>query len=650
MLAGILVVVGGTAGLGAALGLGGTAVLAGLTALFCFLAASGGPLRPDLRLLAAFAPAVVVGGAGPRLLGEVSSVAAIALLVVTVFVAALLPALSPRFVTVGLGLGMASVFGYGFQLSGSASAAQIIGAPALAVGVVFVLRLLMGVGDPGKPTRAALADTMAGPDRGNAERAVRLWLADRPRAWQAQVFIRSMRAHGVATVLRSRLRALEPQQAEALTQVLDAVDERFAALAETVRAKQVPAELPALDRVDPHVALPGDTAARLDELWAALDGIRSAAAGRDESEVDYPRHLVREVLRQEAGGALSWRSAQLRHAVRCALGILVAVVIATLRPGDPLTVSFLMTTFAIMQPEWRDTLAKAWQRGVGAVFGAVVLGVALVLLPQSALLPLGIVALVVGVPFMKTQPMVFNACIVLMSVGVNATTRHLDAVSTLVEYLLLVVVAVAIGLLFGFAAVPGVPKPSVAQRFADAIGEAAAMLGTVAARLRGESDPRAVGLRFRAAARTTQDLLSPVPGSREPAPEHQAALEEVGDGLRGLMASSGALLQRGAGSPEMAGFADSAARALSGAGEPPAPPSSADEEDRLLADLVLADLWRVREGAGVLAAGCRVELPVAAQRDHSGGARGSAPRLAAVAARTPRQAGSRLRYRRSGGH
>ncbi|MER6767795.1 FUSC family protein, partial [Amycolatopsis sp. NPDC000746] len=68
MLVAILVVVGGTAGLGVALGLGGTAMLAGLTALFCFIAATGGPLRPDLLLLAAFAPAVVIGGAGPRLL------------------------------------------------------------------------------------------------------------------------------------------------------------------------------------------------------------------------------------------------------------------------------------------------------------------------------------------------------------------------------------------------------------------------------------------------------------------------------------------------------------------------------------------------------------------------------------------------------
>ncbi|WP_370935990.1 FUSC family protein [Amycolatopsis sp. cg13] len=600
MLAAILVVVGGTAGLGVALGLGGTAMLAGLTALFCFIAATGGPLRPDLWLLAAFAPAVVLGGAGPRLLGEVSPVASIALLVLVVFAAAVVPALGLRYVTVGLGLGMASVFGYGFQLSGAASPVQIISAPALAVGVVFVLRLLMGLRDPGKPTRTALADALAGPDRASAERAVRLWVTDRPRAWQARVLAGGARYHGTAALLRDRLRAFDEEQAAAVSRVLDAADEQVAALAEAVRAKTV-SDPPEIERLDPDVALPGDTSALLDEAWAGLFAIREAVLNRDESIVDFPRHLVREALRREATGVFSWRSAQLRHAVRCALGMLVAAVIATFRPGDPLTVSFLMTTFALMQPEWRDTLAKAWQRAAGAVAGAVVLAVALWLLPPGALLPLGIVALLVGFPFMQVKPMVFNGCMVLMSVGMNATTRHLDAVSVLVEYLLLVALAVVIGLLFGFAAVPGVPKPSVAQRFSDALSETGELLASVAERLRGGGGRREVGLRFRAAARTHQDLLSPEPGSREPSPEQREALEDAGQGLRGLAASAGALLQRDEQSPTMASFASAAADALAGSGELPPRPADVDEEERLLADLVRADLLRVHRGAEVLA-------------------------------------------------
>ncbi|MER6898806.1 FUSC family protein, partial [Amycolatopsis sp. NPDC000740] len=244
---------------------------------------------------------------------------------------------------------------------------------------------------------------------------------------------------------------------------------------------------------------------------------------------------------------------------------------------------------------------KAWQRAAGAAAGAVVLAVALWLLPPGALLPLGIVALLVGFPFMQVKPMVFNGCMVLMSVGMNATTRHLDALSVLVEYLLLVALAVVIGLLFGFAAVPGVPKPSVAQRFSEAVAETGELLASVAERLRGGGGRREVGLRFRAAARTHQDLLSPEPGSREPSSEQREALEEAGQGLRGLAASAGALLQRDGQSPTMASFASAAAGALAGSGELPARPVDVDEEERLLADLVRADLLRVHRGAEVLA-------------------------------------------------
>ncbi|WP_410626114.1 FUSC family protein [Amycolatopsis sp. cmx-8-4] len=460
MLGFVVVVVGATAGIGVAIGLGNTVVLAGLTALFCFIAATGGPLRSDLVLLACYAPLVVAGVAGPRLLGAVSDVAAIALLTVVVFVAALLPALGSRFVTVGLGLGMASVFGYGFQLTGTASAGQIIGAPALAVGVAIVLRLLLGVGDPGKPTREALADALAGGDQDTAERAVRLWLADRPRKWQTRVLGAGVRARATAAILDDRRRALGEDQAGALRTLLDAADAELAGLADAVRAKDAPDDLPAAERPDPGAGLPGETRRLVDELWSGVDAVRDAVLTRDESVVDIPRAAVRAALRHEAEGALSWRSAQLRHAVRCAIGMLLALVVARFRPGDPLTVSFLMTTFAVLQPEWRDTLSKAWQRVGGALGGAVVLALVLWLLPPGALLPLALVALLAGFPLMRSRPTVFNGCMVLMSVGMNSATKHLDARTLLVEYVLLMVLAVVIALLFGFAAVPGVRKPS----------------------------------------------------------------------------------------------------------------------------------------------------------------------------------------------
>jgi hypothetical protein len=594
MLVVIVVVVGSAAGVGAALGLGNVTILAGLTALFCFIAANGGPLRADLKLLAAFAPAVIIGGALPRLLGEVSHIAAIAALVVVVFVAALLPVFGPRFVTVGLGLGMAAVFGYGYQLTGSESLWQIVAAPAIAVGVVIILRTLMGARDPDKPTRVALAGALQGVN-GAPERAARVWLADRPRVWQSRVLGAGARFAATTSVLKGRQQALPAEQADALGEVIAAAEAQMATLADAVKAKSTPDDLPPVERKSPKVSLPGATEHMLDGLWRLIDTVHGAVTTRDRSTSTFPRYFIEQALRREVAGTFSWRSAQLRHAIRCALGMAIALTIAAFRPGDPLTVSFLMTTFAIMQPEWRDTLAKAWQRVGGALAGAAVLALVLWLLPQSALMPVALVALLVGFPFMQTQPMLFNGCMVFLSVGLNATNRHLDPVSTLIEYVLLMAGAVAIGLLFGFLAVPGVPRPPVIERLADATAEVQRLLRVVSGLLRGDEIlGRTIGVRFRDAARARQNLIAPEPGSKAPAADQQEALDEAGEGLRGLTASSLALFRLGNTAPALADFTADAARVLGDGGEPPEPPAGLDDEQQLVADIVVADLLRIQ--------------------------------------------------------
>ncbi len=593
MLVVIIVVVGSAAGVGAALGLGNVTILAGLTALFCFIAANGGPLRADLKLLAAFAPAVIIGGALPRLLGELSHIAAIVALVIIVFIAALLPVFGTRFVTVGLGLGMASVFGYGYQLTGSESLWQIVAAPAIAVGVVIILRTLMGARDPDKPTRVALAGALQGVS-GAQERAARVWLADRPRVWQSRVLGAGVRFSATITVLKGRQQALPQEQAEALAEVIEAARAQMAVLAEAVKAKSTPDDLPPVERLSPKVKLPGATEHMMEGLWRLIDTVHEAVINRDRSTSTFPRYFIEQALRRELAGTFSWRSAQLRHAIRCALGMAIALTIAAFRPGDPLTVSFLMTTFAIMQPEWRDTLAKAWQRVGGALAGAAVLALVLWLLPQSALMPVALVALLVGFPFMQTQPMLFNGCMVFLSVGLNASSRHLDPVSTLIEYVLLMAGAATIGLLFGFLAVPGVARPPLSARFADATAELQRLLGMVSSLLRGDEIlGRTVGVRFRDAARAHQNLIAPEPGSKAPSADQQEALDEAGEGLRGLAASSLALFRLGNTAPALADFTAEAARALTD-GEPPEPPAGLDDEQQLIADVVVADLLRIQ--------------------------------------------------------
>ncbi|MEV5539208.1 FUSC family protein [Saccharopolyspora shandongensis] len=534
------VIVGGAAGMGATAGLGAATTLAALSAMFCFMAASGGALRPDLRLLAVLAPAMVLAIAVPRLMAEVSSWVSIALVVVVVFVAGLLPALGQRFVQVGLGLGMAALFSYGFQLTGTATHIQIIAAPVLAVIWVFLLRLLLGARDPSGPTRAAMAGALADQQATDPAEALRKWHSDRPTRWTGQVLFATMRYRTILGVLGDRRRYLPSHDAEELDAVLDAAREEAARLADAVRAPASP-ELPDNGRLAVP-ELPGGTSVLISRLWEELAEIRAAAVARDTTRVKVPA-AVRQVLVKTSRGTLSWRSTQLRHAARCALGVLIALVIASFRPEDPLTVAFLMTIFAIMQPEWHDSLAKARERVIGALAGSVVLALVIWLLPQAALAPVALIALLIGFWFMRTQPVVFNGCIVLMSVGLNATTRHLDPVSVLVEYVVLILLALLIGLVFGFAAIPGVPKPGINERFAKARGAIRNLLAQVADVHRGASpDPHDLARGFHTAVRTQQELVTAAPGSKQPQPDQQEALDTAYDSLRGLFHQATALV------------------------------------------------------------------------------------------------------------
>ncbi len=599
----VLAVVGGTSGLGFLAGLGNAAILAGLTALFCLLASFGGPLGADLRLLAAFAPALLVGVGLPKLLAGPAPAVAITLLTVVVFGAALLPVLGPRFVPVGLGLGMASLFGYGFQLTGAATAGQLLGAPALAIGVVLLLRVLAGARDPSGPTRQALADALAEDDPGTTERAARVWLSERPVRWTARVLGGILRLRTLIVILEGRRGSVDPDAAREIGETIAAARREAAVLARSVRVRGFPSGPEPVHRSQ-RGRLPGDTGTLVAQLWSTLDDISAAARDRDRSRVAFPSRLRREVRLSFLRGTVNWGSPQLRHAVRCALGVLLALLIAGTRPGDPLTVSFLLTTFGIMQPEWRDSLDKAWQRVAGSLAGAVVLALALWLLPASALLPVAVAAMLIGLSLMRRLPMVFNGCIVLMAVGMNATSRQLDAGELLLEYLLLMLLAVVVGLLFGFAAIPGVPKPDLGQRLEHALRTGSELLEQAAVRLRGQEIARdRPARRLRAAALAVQQLATGEPGATPPTMAQREAAEQVLAGLHGLYAAAAALLARREADPEMAAVLECAAEALGTAAEPDLGPlerlraGERDEERLLLLDALSTGLYRVRQGA-----------------------------------------------------
>ncbi|MGI4894760.1 MAG: hypothetical protein ACRYF3_06585, partial [Janthinobacterium lividum] len=130
-----------------ALGSGIAAVLAALAALFTLLGAFGGSLRADLRVLAWFAPAVVV----VMWLGQVVATRSpwwgLAVLLPAVAVAGALSAAGPRARAVGSPLASAAAIGVGLTSLGTTGPADTLVACAVGAALVVLWRVLRGLSD-----------------------------------------------------------------------------------------------------------------------------------------------------------------------------------------------------------------------------------------------------------------------------------------------------------------------------------------------------------------------------------------------------------------------------------------------------------------------------------------------------------------------
>ncbi len=449
---GLMVVVLGVialgAGAGALAGLGAASILAGLTALVLAFVSFGGSLRADLVMVARFAPVMVLATTVPRLLTPHHPWIAIAVAVFFVFVAGLLPALGPRHRGFGMGLGLGTTLSYAMVLQGSVEGWQVVLAAVVAVAVIVVVRLIAGIADPSGPVRSQAAAVLTADDPAVAA-TYAAWLRDRPVRWLGEVITAGL-AYRIA---RSSVWTAHPARQPMPADEKHALDEAAAHIAALVRQKS-PTEPPTpIDTESESVA------------WAALRSVQEAAVTRDTTRVDVERKVIAEFERATLATPLSWQSETLRHALRSAVGMLgvLALAHATVGSNDPLLPTLLTTAFSVLQVSWSSSFAKARQRLVGVAGGAALTFLALKVLPSQALLATAVVALVVAFWFLTSRPVVANGAFVMMSVGLNAGTRGLDPVHTLVEYALLVLAAVAIAVFFGFAAIPAI-RPTSARR------------------------------------------------------------------------------------------------------------------------------------------------------------------------------------------
>ncbi len=454
---------------------GPAAIIGGMVGLFSLVALMGGPLRADLRAASLTVPLLLFGAIVPRLLTEVSRPAAIALVVVIGFVAALLPLRGPRFANAGLGLGMTTLYSFAYATHGATDHRQVIAAAVAGVLVALLVRVLLGISDPSKPTREQVAEVLVADDAPTATAtAFDTWLHDGRQRWLA-------RALEGASQYRVALRGTElTASGEPLgPDALAGLRSRAGLLAEQLRAKHAPT-------ADEATTAPGEgPTAATGPAAAALDGVEQALRDRDTSPVALDRgdrHELRDAVLHPSG---RWRSIHVRHALRTAFGLLVMLVITSgLEPGDPLISTVLLSTFAILQASWRDTLDKARNKVIGVVAGSAAVAVILVTVPERYLVAIAAVALILGLWYITSRPALGAGFMVVVSVGFNAVTRDLDPGDLLVQYVALTACAVAVGLVLGFAVVPAFRPAPLRERVESATEATSAVLRAAASPVR----------------------------------------------------------------------------------------------------------------------------------------------------------------------
>lgn len=293
-----------------------------------------------------------------------------------------------------------------------------------------------------------------------------MWLRDRPVRWIDELL---QVAAGYRT-LRGTLSGDDAGRAGA----------RAAEVAAIVRAREPRAEREPEPNVADAQRLPESTA--FNPAMRALDRIEQLALGRDSDVVEGAAVTRRIFARASVRSVLVWRSQILRHALRTVIGVVLTFFVAwaTVGPRNPLVTTMTTAAFAILQISWSQTLFKARQRLVDIAGRAAVMALALWLLPHAWLLPFALLAALSGLWLIATNQVLSIGNFAVVSVGMNVVSRGLDPTRTLVEYVLLLLAGVTIGLLCGFVVVPHLQPDRVDQRVQSTRDTVAQLLWCVA--------------------------------------------------------------------------------------------------------------------------------------------------------------------------
>ena len=512
-------------------GAGSVGIIGGLTGMFALVAFMGGPLRSDLRVAAVMGPLLIFAAAVPRLVAEASRPAAIALVVLLTFVAALLPLVGPRFANAGMGLGMTAVYGYGYAPVGGADHRQVFAAAIAGVVVALVLRILMGISDPSKPTREQVAQVLVADDPTTATTtAFGTWLSDGRQRWLAEALEGASR-YRLALHTAGLAGAGGPDDAALRGRAGDLADQLKTKARRDTSARPSPAPTASATSGNPMAPSTSAVAeAPLADAARALDAVEQAVVTRDTTAVQLDRDRRHQLQDAVLHPSARLQSIQVRHALRTAFAMLVMLVITSgLERGDPLVSTVLLTTFGILQASWRDTATKARNKIIGLVSGSLAVAVVLLVVPSRNLVLVSVVALCLGLWYIVTRPALGAAFMVMVSVGFNSVSRDLNAGTLLAQWGGLTRTAVLVGLVLGFVVVPGF-RPAPLRRRIEAAIEATSTALRASSASAGLRQPEEIAL-VRDAVRK-QDELVP---DRDPLDDRQLAeLDTLRDGLRNL--------------------------------------------------------------------------------------------------------------------
>ena len=435
-------------------GAGSVAMIAMMVSLFTYISITGGSLLADMKTAAAVAPLIFVAATVPRLVSEWNAVAGAVAACACMLVVALLPLHDERLGNARMGSGMAVIFSYAMTLPGEFDAAHFVVAIAVAVSWPVLLRLAVGARDPDKATRESVAGLL---DAGepDLESVLHAWLLGGRKLWQAKVISAACRSRAGVHMLRligrddGRFARIAAQYADAAARV-----------AEQVRAK-VPDASCRLVLPDAH--LEGEAGRMSGQAADGLVEAHEAATARPAGTTTRPS---RESLRAVAGKPLlRERKVQIAHAARTFIGmsVMIALTTALLPAGSSLKASALLCTFAILQSGWHATLAKSKARIIGVSVGMAVSAVLTAVLPAHVMLPVAMVCQLLGMWFMLSNPTLAYFFMAVMSIGMAVGTRGVDPGSYIVEYLVVIAAAIAVGVIGGFAVVRPVPHPTVRE-------------------------------------------------------------------------------------------------------------------------------------------------------------------------------------------